>query len=409
MSIPVVPGATGSVGSPQRNVGVAQSPRTLTQPQEMKIMQDILDCINEMKSEFEESKIPIDDDNQQLQRFCAKLEYLFQSNMKEKKNLLGRKKDYWDYFCNCLGKTKGISDGIRFVKSVSEYKTSLGKGRAFLRFCLVHNRMADSLQACIINGKTTSEWFYPESIWLHQDRNSVLISALYDLSGLQFDLASSGYDLDNAWPSFAKKNLGSHHTWNMPSRTSSMSSLISIPGQQDASLHRFNLSTTPVDMDDASHMSPGSHISERMHSCLTENTEAHNQELEVLEQQLNEVKDKNQQITKEHEDLKQRYDRLVLDQESKQTEWEMKYTLKTDEVDKLNKQITSLDHQLQKQREAHSKQESENIKMQFEVSSLQQNAASVKDQNDAMEGEMSGVKRQTDKTRREKSRFIEQD
>ncbi|XP_052093546.1 FYVE and coiled-coil domain-containing protein 1-like isoform X2 [Mytilus californianus] len=388
MSIPVVPGTTGSVGSPQRNVGVAQSPRTLTQPQEMKIVQDILDCINEMKSDFEESKIPIDDDNQQLQRFCAKLEYLFQSNMKEKKNLLGRKKDYWDYFCNCLGKTKGISDGIRFVKSVSEYKTSLGKGRAFLRFCLVHNRMADSLQACIINGKTTSEWFYPESIWLHQDRNSVLISALYDLSGLQFDLASSGYDLDNAWPSFAKKSLGSHHTWNMPSRTSSMSSLISIPGQ-DASLHRFNLSTTPIDTDDVIHMSPGSHISERMPSCLTENTEAHKQELEVLQQQLNEVKDKNQQITKEHEDLKQRYDRLVLDQESKQTEWEMKYTLKTDEVDKVNKQIMSLDNQLQNQREAHSKQESENIKMQFEVSSLQQNAASVKDQNDAMEAEMS--------------------
>ncbi|XP_071152759.1 FYVE and coiled-coil domain-containing protein 1-like isoform X1 [Mytilus edulis] len=393
MSIPVVPrgtaGSVGSVGSPQRNVGIAQSPRTLTQPQETKIVQDILDCINEMKSEFEDSKIPIDDDNQQLQRFCAKLEYLFQSNMKEKKNLLGRKKDYWDYFCNCLGKTKGISDGIRFVKSVSEYKTSLGKGRAFLRFCLVHNRMADSLQACIINGKTTSEWFYPQSIWLHQDRNSVLISALYDLSGLQFDLASSGYDLDNAWPSFAKKSLGSHHTWNMPSRTSSMSSLISIPGQQDASLHRFNLSTTPVDMDDSSHMSPGSHISERMHSCVTDNTETHKQELEVLQQQLNEVKDRNQQITKEHQELNQRYDRLVLEQESKQKEWEMKYTQKTEEVDKLNKQITSLDHQLQNQREAHSKQESENIKMQFEVNSLQQNAVSVKDQNDAMEDEMS--------------------
>lgn len=63
-----------------------------------------------------------------------------------------------------------------------------------------------------------------------------------------------------------------------------------------------------------------------------------------------------------------RYDRLVLEQESKQKEWEMKYTQKTEEVDKLNKQITSLDHQLQNQREAHSKQESENIKMQFEVS-----------------------------------------
>ena len=42
----------------------------------------ILDCIRDMKIEFEDSRIPIDDDSQQLQRFCAKLEYLLQCNMK---------------------------------------------------------------------------------------------------------------------------------------------------------------------------------------------------------------------------------------------------------------------------------------------------------------------------------------
>ena len=35
-----------------------------------------------------------------------------------------------------------------------QHKTSLGKGRAFIRFALVHQRLADSLQQCIIHPKT---------------------------------------------------------------------------------------------------------------------------------------------------------------------------------------------------------------------------------------------------------------
>ena len=38
---------------------------------------------------------------------------------------------------------------------IFQYKTSLGKGRAFLRFCLVHHRLADSIQQCCVNGKVT--------------------------------------------------------------------------------------------------------------------------------------------------------------------------------------------------------------------------------------------------------------
>ena len=36
--------------------------------------------------------------------------------------LLGGKKDYWNYFCDCLSKTKGLNDGIRFVKGISEVR-----------------------------------------------------------------------------------------------------------------------------------------------------------------------------------------------------------------------------------------------------------------------------------------------
>lgn len=46
--------------------------------------------------------------------------FLFQFDQKEKTTFLGTKKDYWDYFSDCLAKIKGANDGIRFVKSIAE-------------------------------------------------------------------------------------------------------------------------------------------------------------------------------------------------------------------------------------------------------------------------------------------------
>lgn len=46
-------------------------------------------------------------------------------DQKEKSTLLGNRKDYWDYFCDCLAKVKGANDGIRFVKSITEVSISV--------------------------------------------------------------------------------------------------------------------------------------------------------------------------------------------------------------------------------------------------------------------------------------------
>ncbi|KAG9333024.1 hypothetical protein JZ751_013900, partial [Albula glossodonta] len=94
-----------------------------------------------------------------LQKFSYKLEYLLQFDQKEKTTFLGTRKDYWDYFSDCLAKIKGANDGIRFVKSIPELKTSLGKGRAFIRYSLVHQRLADTLQQCLMNQRVTSPDF----------------------------------------------------------------------------------------------------------------------------------------------------------------------------------------------------------------------------------------------------------
>uniref|UniRef100_A0A8D2LX29 FYVE and coiled-coil domain-containing protein 1 n=1 Tax=Varanus komodoensis TaxID=61221 RepID=A0A8D2LX29_VARKO len=188
-------------------------------------------AVTELNKEFTEAGEPITDDCTSLHKFSYKLEYLLQFDQKGKSTLLGNRKDYWDYFCDCLAKVKGANDGIRFVKSITELRTSLGKGRAFLRYSLVHQRLADTLQQCFMNTKVTSDWYYARSPFLSPKMSSDIVGHLYELTEVQFDLASRGYDLDSAWPTFARRTLSSlgssAYLWKPPSRTSSMSSLVS--------------------------------------------------------------------------------------------------------------------------------------------------------------------------------------
>lgn len=196
----------------------------------LRIIRDLQDAVTELSKEFKEGGEPITDDSTSLHKFSYKLEYLLQFDQKEKATLLGSKKDYWDYFCACLAKVKGANDGIRFVKSISELRTSLGKGRAFIRYSLVHQRLADTLQQCFMNTKVTSDWYYARSPFLKPRLSSDIVGQLYELNDVQFDLVSRGYDLDAAWPTFARRTLApgsSAYLWKPPSRSSSMSSLVS--------------------------------------------------------------------------------------------------------------------------------------------------------------------------------------
>ncbi|KAM4907798.1 FYVE and coiled-coil domain-containing protein 1 isoform 4-T9 [Sylvia borin] len=204
---------------------------TSGESQLQRIIRDLQDAVTELSKEFKEGGEPITDDSVNLQKFSYKLEYLLQFDQKEKSTLLGNRKDYWDYFCDCLAKIKGANDGIRFVKSITELRTSLGKGRAFLRYSLVHQRLADTLQQCFMNTKVTSDWYYARSPFLNSKMSSDIVGQLYELTDVQFDLASRGYDLDAAWPAFARRTLSSlgssAYLWKPPSRSSSMSSLVS--------------------------------------------------------------------------------------------------------------------------------------------------------------------------------------
>uniref|UniRef100_A0A671KGZ7 FYVE and coiled-coil domain-containing protein 1-like n=1 Tax=Sinocyclocheilus anshuiensis TaxID=1608454 RepID=A0A671KGZ7_9TELE len=210
---------------------------TVGENQLQRIIRDLHDAVSELSKEHRDTGEPITDDSSSLHKFCYKLEYLLQFDQKERTTFLGSRKDYWDYFCDCLAKIKGANDGIRFVKSIPELKTSLGKGRAFIRYCLVHQRLADTLQQCLMNYKTTCEWYYERSPFLKSHLNIDLINHLYELNEVQFDVASRGHDLDSDWPTFAScilqiASISPAHAWKPPSRCSSVNSLVSSYSQQ---------------------------------------------------------------------------------------------------------------------------------------------------------------------------------
>ncbi|KAM7410060.1 hypothetical protein PAMA_001491 [Pampus argenteus] len=209
---------------------------TVGESQLQRIIRDLHEAVAELAKEYRESGEPITDDSTNLHKFSYKLEYLLQFDQKEKTTFLGTKKDYWDYFTDCLAKIKGANDGIRFVKSISELKTSLGKGRAFIRYSLVHQRLADTLQQCLMNLRVTSDWYYARSPFLKPHLSVDIINHLYELNEVQFDVASRGHDLDASWPTFARRTLGGAnspgHMWKPPSRSSSINSLASTYSQQ---------------------------------------------------------------------------------------------------------------------------------------------------------------------------------
>ncbi|XP_026697453.1 FYVE and coiled-coil domain-containing protein 1 isoform X2 [Athene cunicularia] len=291
---------------------------TSGESQLQRIIRDLQDAVTELSKEFKEGGEPITDDSVNLQKFSYKLEYLLQFDQKEKNTLLGNRKDYWDYFCDCLAKIKGANDGIRFVKSITELRTSLGKGRAFIRYSLVHQRLADTLQQCFMNTKVTSDWYYARSPFLNSKMSSDIVGQLYELTDVQFDLASRGYDLDAAWPAFARRTLSSlgssAYLWKPPSRSSSMSSLVSnylqaqeFPSSPDANNslnveHLEGFEEMRVELDQAELRQR--ELQDRIHQLEMENQELQaavslqKEQVHVEKEKSNNYSEENSRLTK---------------------------------------------------------------------------------------------------------------
>ncbi|XP_053231153.1 RUN and FYVE domain-containing protein 4 [Podarcis raffonei] len=167
----------------------------------LRVVKDLKNTVTELNKNYQEQGLPVTDGSRELQQFCAQLEFLLQYDLKEKRNLFGQRKDYWDFLIRVLTRLhSGVHAGVQHVTSLDKLKTAVGKGRAFIRYCLVHRQLAETLQLCFMEPEVISEWYYARSPFLDRKLWTDILGFLYELDGMAFHLALRRGDLDAAWP-----------------------------------------------------------------------------------------------------------------------------------------------------------------------------------------------------------------
>nr|XP_005889703.1 PREDICTED: RUN and FYVE domain-containing protein 4 [Bos mutus] len=172
----------------------------------LKMTRDLKAAVSAILQGYGAGQQPVTDTSAELHRLCGCLELLLQFDQKEQKSFLRPRKDYWDFLCAALWQQRGDTEPVRFVHSLDKLKTPLGKGRAFIRFCLAHGQLAESLQLCLLNPEFTREWYGPRSPLVCPELREDILDSLYALNGMTFDLDLQRPDLDGAWPMFSESH-----------------------------------------------------------------------------------------------------------------------------------------------------------------------------------------------------------
>ncbi|XP_058389449.1 RUN and FYVE domain-containing protein 4 [Diceros bicornis minor] len=170
----------------------------------LKVTRDLKAAVSAILQGHGARQQPVTDASAELHRLCGCLELLLQFDQKEQKSFLRPRKDYWDFLCTALWQQRRDTEPARFVLSQDKLKTPLGKGRAFIRFCLAHGQLAESLQLCLLNPELTREWYGPRSPLVCPELREDILDSLYALNGVAFDLDLKRPDLDGAWPMFSE-------------------------------------------------------------------------------------------------------------------------------------------------------------------------------------------------------------
>ncbi|XP_041506446.1 RUN and FYVE domain-containing protein 4 isoform X3 [Microtus oregoni] len=179
----------------------------------LQITRNLKNAVSAILQGYGDGQGPVTDTSAELHRLCGCLELLLQFDQKEQRSFLGAQKDYWDFLFTALRRQRGCTEQISFVCSQSKLKTSLGKGRAFIRLCLACGQLAESMQLCLLSPDLTREWYGPRSPLLCPELQEEILDSLYALNGIAFNLDLQRPDLDEDWPMFSE----SRHS--NPSRT----------------------------------------------------------------------------------------------------------------------------------------------------------------------------------------------
>jgi hypothetical protein len=163
--------------------------------------------VERLKVIFNEATSALTDDVSEVSQFCVSLECCLRHHQREKLSFWGDRRDYWNYLSEGVGRMKTLETIVKRVQTLAHLATSQGRGRGLIRECLEQHMLGDLVQTAASNLKRTKEWYHPTSVLLSPAHSQRLISALYDLTDVDFDLPSEGVDLDETWPSFVLKSF----------------------------------------------------------------------------------------------------------------------------------------------------------------------------------------------------------
>ncbi|ELR60745.1 RUN and FYVE domain-containing protein 4, partial [Bos mutus] len=211
----------------------------------LKMTRDLKAAVSAILQGYGAGQQPVTDTSAELHRLCGCLELLLQFDQKEQKSFLRPRKDYWDFLCAALWQQRGDTEPVRFVHSLDKLKTPLGKGRAFIRFCLAHGQLAESLQLCLLNPEFTREWYGPRSPLVCPELREDILDSLYALNGMTFDLDLQRPDLDGAWPMFSESHCSnsSRTRGRRPRKTKESPKEVPLPNLHSSCLFSISVGT----------------------------------------------------------------------------------------------------------------------------------------------------------------------
>ncbi|XP_014456009.1 RUN and FYVE domain-containing protein 4 [Alligator mississippiensis] len=164
-----------------------------------RVLADLRGTVSALTRGYRDQGRPVTDGSPELLALCARLEFLLQFDLKEKRSLWGQRQDYWDFLCQGL-RGRHEHQGITHVRHLPQLRTPLGRGRALLRYCLARRQLAETLQLCLLDPQATRAWYHARSPFLDPQLCADLLACLYDLDGVAFCLDPQPPGLDAGWP-----------------------------------------------------------------------------------------------------------------------------------------------------------------------------------------------------------------
>ncbi|XP_063969626.1 RUN and FYVE domain-containing protein 2-like isoform X2 [Lytechinus pictus] len=154
-------------------------------------------CIKTLiESAMEEARI-LDDDYVPLQQFFVVMEHVMNHGVKGKKTFLEKKRSFWNAVESLEKSLPDFSEIIDSVRNLPGIKTSLGRGRAWLRLAMMQKKLADYFKALIESKHLLSEWYEPTALVMEEEA-MVIAGLLVGLNAIDCNFCLKGDDLDSA-------------------------------------------------------------------------------------------------------------------------------------------------------------------------------------------------------------------